>query len=292
MSPVENAPVFAAATTRGEARQILARAFAEKGIASADLDARVLVCAALRLDHAALVRDPDAPLGPGAEALARFCARRLAREPVSRIVGHREFWGARFELGPATLDPRADTETLIEAVLARLGGGQSLRVLDLGVGSGAILGALLQSLPDAFGVGVDLSAEACAIARNNLAANGFAGRVHVVCGDWAAPVRGRFDVIVSNPPYIPRADIAGLAPEVRLFDPRLALDGGTDGLDAYRAIIPASAGLLAQGGLIALEFGAGQGADVAALVRAAPFTAIEFRLDLEGRQRIISAFRT
>ncbi len=283
---------------REAARRALSRAFAERGIPSAELDARVLVCAALGVDHAALVRDPDAPLGAGAAVLAQFAARRFGCEPVSRIVGYREFWGLRFELGPQTLDPRADTETLIEAVLAHVGAdaGRPWRLLDLGVGSGAILGALLQSLPNAFGVGVDISAAACAIARNNLAANGFEKRSCIVCANWTAAIAGAFDIIVSNPPYIRAGDLGGLAAEVRLYDPRLALEGGVDGLDAYRAIIPAAAGLLAQGGLLALEVGLGQGRDVAALLRGAScggafFGEPNFRLDLNGRQRIIFAHR-
>ncbi len=286
-------PGFDAATPRESARRALTRAFAERGISSAELDARVLLCAALGVDHAALVRDPDAPLGAGAELLAQFSARRLDREPVSRIIGYREFWGLRFELGPEALDPRSDTETLVEAVLEQVGAdvGRPWRLLDLGVGSGAILGALLRSLPEAYGVGVDMSPAACAIARNNLAANGFAERGSIVCGDWAAPLRGGFDIIVSNPPYIKGGDLAGLAPEVVVYDPRLALDGGGDGLDAYRAIIPAARGLLAQGGVLALEFGLGQGDDVAALLRAASFGEPNFRLDLNGRKRIISARR-
>lgn len=286
-------PRFDASTPRELARRALSRAFAERGIASSELDARVLLCAALGVDHAALVRDPDAPLGAGAELLAQFSARRLDREPVSRIIGYREFWGVRFELGPETLDPRADTETLVEAVLEQVGAdvGRPWRLLDLGVGSGAILGALLRSLPEAYGVGVDMSPAACAIARNNLAANGFAERGGIVCGDWAAPLRCGFDIIVSNPPYIRAGDLAGLAPEVAVYDPRLALDGGVDGLDAYRAIIPAAKGLLAQGGVLALEFGLGQGDDVAALLRAASFGEPNFRLDLNGRKRIISARR-
>lgn len=290
----EAAPLgFETATPREAARRRLARAFAEGGINSAELDARILLCAALGLDHAALVRDPEAPLGAGAEVLAGFAARRLAREPVSRILGFREFWGARFELGPATLDPRADTETLVEAVLERVGAdaGRPWRMLDLGVGSGAILGALLLSLPNAFGVGADISPAACAIARNNLASNGLQGRGCIVCADWTAPLQGAFDIIVANPPYIPGVDLAGLAPEVRVYDPLLALDGGCDGLDAYRAIIPAALRLLSPGGLLALEFGLGQGHDVAALLRAAGFGAADLRLDLEGRERIISARR-
>jgi len=284
-------PGFDAATPRESARRWLARAFAEIDIPSAELDARVLLCAALGVDHAALVRDPDAPLGAGADRLAQFAARRLGREPVSRIIGYREFWGARFDLSPETLDPRADTETLVEAVLAHVGAdvARAWRLLDLGVGSGAVLGALLQSLPEASGVGVDISPAACAIARNNLAANGLAARSQIVCANWTAPLRGPFDIIVSNPPYIRGGDMAGLAPEVRLHDPWLALDGGADGLDAYRAVIPAAPRLLAPDGVLALEFGLGQGEAVAALLRASSFGRFAFRLDLNGRERIILA---
>jgi release factor glutamine methyltransferase len=284
---------FAASTPRETARRILARVFADRDLPSAELDARVLLCAALGIDHAALLRDPSSPLGAGAEVLTQFAARRLGREPVSRIIGYREFWGVRFALGPAALDPRADTETLIEAVLGHVDGdfGRPWRLLDLGVGSGAVLGALLRSLPAASGVGVDISPAACAVARNNLAANGLGGRGSIVCANWSAALRGRFDIIVSNPPYIRRADIAGLAPEVRVYEPRVALDGGPDGLAAYRAIIPATAGLLRSGGLLALEFGLGQENDVAAILPPELFTKPKFWLDLSGRQRIFSAQR-
>jgi release factor glutamine methyltransferase len=288
------APVIDASTSRDEARRRLARIFAERDIPSAELDARVLLCAALGIDHAALVRDSGAAVGAEAGRLRGFAARRLRREPVSRILGYREFWGARFALGPAALDPRPDTETLIVTVLDRVRGdlARPWRILDLGVGSGAILGALLLSLPHAFGVGVDVSPAACAIARNNLAANGLAGRGCIVCADWTAPLRGGFDVIVTNPPYIRAGDIEGLAPEVRVFDPPLALDGGPDGLAAYRAIIPALAALMSPDGFLALELGCGQGADVAALLRDASFTDVRFQLDLGGRERIVTADRS
>lgn len=286
-------PIFAASTPRETARRMLVRAFADQGLPSAELDARLLTCAALGVDHATLVRDPSSPLGASADALGRFAARRLEREPVSRIIGHREFWGAPFALGPAALDPRGDTETLVEAVLEHIGSDvdRPWRLLDLGVGSGAILGALLLSLPNASGVGVDVSAAACIVARNNLAANGLSGRAQIICSDWASSIGGRFDVIVSNPPYIPTGDIGGLAPEVLLFDPRLALDGGADGLTAYREVVPAAERLLVPGGLLALEFGFGQRAAVESLLSGEIFKQPRLKRDLGGRERVLSALR-
>ncbi|WP_245276403.1 peptide chain release factor N(5)-glutamine methyltransferase [Methylocapsa aurea] len=285
------APAFEPAMGREEARRALARALAAAAIPSADLDARVLLCAALGIDHAGLVRDPDLPLGAKCGRVGAFALRRLRREPVSRIVGFKEFWGARFEIGSPVLDPRPDTETLIEAVLSHVAGesGRNWRILDLGVGSGAILGILLQCLPQAFGVGVDVSPKACAIAQRNLDALGVASRGAILCGDWTSALRGRFDLIVSNPPYIAAGAIGGLEPEVAVHDPRLALDGGDDGLDAYRAIIPALADLMEPGGLVAFEFGEGQGQAVEALLRGAGLAAFEVSRDLAGRERVIAA---
>ncbi len=274
---------------RERARRAVARAFSEGGIESAELDARVLLCAALGIDHAGLIRDADAPLGGAADVLRLMASRRLRREPVSRIIGYKEFWGERFAVSSAVLDPRPDTETLIEAALDRLAGDRdkALRILDLGVGSGAVLGALLRCLPLAFGVGVDISPAACAIAQSNLAMQGLDARGRIICGDWTAALRGRFDLIVSNPPYIPGDEIESLAPEVRVYDPRLALDGGEDGLSTYRAIIPALPGLLEPHGVVALEFGLGQGKAVAALLQAASLSVFNWGLDLNGRERII-----
>ncbi len=282
---------FAASTRREEARRVLARAFAAAAIDSAELDARVLLCAALGVDHAGLIRDPDRPLGPAAARLGAFASRRLRREPVSRIIGYKDFWRARVEIDSFVLDPRPDTETLIEAALIHFGRDLDAdwRILDLGVGSGAILCALLQDLPNAFGVGVDLSPEACAVARGNLESLGLAPRGAILCGDWTLSLRGRFDLIASNPPYIAAGEISGLAPDVRDFDPRLALDGGDDGLAAYRAIIPALADLLAPGGLIALELGHGQREAVATLLRDARLAEIDVRRDLAGQERILLA---
>jgi release factor glutamine methyltransferase len=288
---ITHPPDFEPAMARGAARRSLVRALAKGGIESAQIDARVLLCAALGIDYADLVRNPDCPLGPGAATVASFAARRLKHEPVSRIIGYRDFWRARFKIGPAVLDPRHATETLIEAVLdhAARSPRENWRILDLGTGSGAILCSLLQSLPGSLGAGVDISPGACVIARNNLAALGLARCGLVVRGDWTRALRGPFDVIVSNPPYVARGETARLAPEVRDHDPRLALDGGEDGLAAYREIIPASRDLLAPGGLIALEVGAGQHPAVESLLTAAFGAPVKVRLDLDGCRRVVSA---
>lgn len=276
--------------SRDVARRQVAARLRAAGLPEPDLDARVLLCTALDLDHAGLIRDPDAPLGArGAARLTGYMARRLAREPVSRILGRREFWGLDFAVSGAVLDPRPETEGLVEAVLARLRSAPRetpLRLLDLGVGSGAILAALLTELPHAFGVGVDASPAACRVAAQNFAALGLAGRAFVVCGDWDAPVGGRFDAIVSNPPYIASGEVAALAPEVRDHDPRLALDGGPDGLGPYRRLVPALAGRLIPGGLLAFECGTGQGTPIAALMTAAGFVDVTVTPDLAGHDRV------
>ncbi len=288
---ITHLPDFEPAMTRDAARRSLARALGQAGIESAQIDARVLLCAALGIDHADFVRDPDCPLGPGAATAASFAVRRVKREPASRIIGHRDFWRARFKIGPAVLDPRPCTETLIEAVLDHTARSprKNWRILDLGTGSGAILCSLLQSLPRSFGVGVDRSPGACAIARDNLAALGLAPRGYIICCDWTRALRGPFDVIVSNPPYLVRGELAWLAPEVRDHDPRLALDGGEDGLAAYREIVPASRDLLAPGGLIALEVGVGQHPVVESLLTGTFGAPVKIRLDLDGCRRVVLA---
>jgi release factor glutamine methyltransferase len=288
---VTHPPDFEPAMARGAGQRSLVRALAKGGIESAQIDARVLLCAALGIEHADLVRNPDCPLGPGAATVASFVVRRLKREPVSRIIGHRDFWRARFKIGPAVLDPRHATETLIEAVLdyAARSPRENWRILDLGTGSGAILCSLLQSLPGSFGTGIDISRGACMIARDNLAGLGLAQRGLIVQGDWTRALRGPFDMIVSNPPYVVRGEIARLAPEVRDHDPRLAIDGGEDGLAAYREIIPASRDLLAPGGLIALEVGAGQHPAIESLLSGAFGAPVKVRLDLDGCGRVVLA---
>src|ERR1700724_610619 len=190
-------PDFEPAMARGAARRSLARALSKGGMESAQIDARALLCVALGIDHADLVRNPDCPFGPGPATVASFAARRLKREPVSRIIGHRDFWRARFKIGPAVLDPRHATETLIAAVLdhAARSPRENWQILDLGTGSGAILCSLLQGLPGSCGAGVDISRDACAIARDNLAALGLAGGGRTVCSVLNSVLRGSFDVV-------------------------------------------------------------------------------------------------
>jgi release factor glutamine methyltransferase len=216
-------------------------------------------------------------------------ARRAAHEPVSRIVGHRHFWTLNLSVTPDTLDPRPDTETLIEAAVAAIPDRKTpLTVLDLGTGTGALLIALLSEYPEATGVGVDLSPGALAVAKANAEAHGVGDRAAFRQGSWADGVQGPFDLIMSNPPYIEQGDLAGLPPEVREHDPMLALDGGTDGLDAYRAIVPELSRLMTGGGLAILEIGAGQGDDVVAIADANGLKSTERRRDLGGIERALS----
>jgi release factor glutamine methyltransferase len=249
--------------TAAEAIRDLTGRLREAGIETPEQDARLLVLEASGLSREAYILAPETPLSAEAQArIAEAGRRRLAREPVSRIVGRREFWGRSFELGPATLDPRADTETLVEAVLGLIDADgrrmEPLRLLDLGTGTGCILLSLLAELPNATGIGVDIDPAALAVAGRNAAVQGLASRAMFSCGDWTAQISGSFDGIVANPPYIRQADIAGLAPEVRLYDPRRALDGGPDGFDAYRRIVAEALPLAGPGALLALEAGAGQ----------------------------------
>jgi release factor glutamine methyltransferase len=281
-------------TSRGAARTRIAEALRRSGIETADLDARVLVCAACGTDHASLVRDPDVPLGDASAAvLVDLVCRRIDRTPVSRLIGHREFWGLTFHIDPDVLDPRSDTECLVSAALTVLEARRKtrLRILDLGIGSGAILAALLHELADAQGIGVDRSERAARLARSNLAALGLARRAAVFCGNWADAIAGRFDVVVSNPPYVMSGDIAGLERDVRDHDPQLALDGGADGLEAYRAIVPQLGRLLRPGGLAVLECGSTQASDVAALFRQAALDCVETYRDIAGRERGVLGLR-
>ncbi|GGC50281.1 peptide chain release factor N(5)-glutamine methyltransferase [Chelatococcus reniformis] len=293
-TPGPPAGAITAGTGRAEALRWLGGALRAAGIANPELDARILLTETLGVPFAAVLAEPAAPLGGTAAAgLTDAVARRLAGEPVGRILGMREFWGLPFALSPATLEPRPDTETLVAVALAhaRGQGGGAPRVLDLGTGTGCILVAVLSELPQAWGLGVDRAAGAAATARHNARRNGVGERARFAVGNWAEAVGGPFNLVLSNPPYIASDDIAALAGEVRDHDPRLALDGGHDGLDAYRALAADLPRLLAIGGFAGLEVGQGQAPAVAELLRRAGLRDVSVTLDLTGVERVVSATR-
>ncbi len=267
-------PQIAPGISVAAARRALSDMFRSAGLDSPDLDARLLVGHALGCDHAALAAQSGRTLAAAeTAAIAALATRRLAREPVARILGCREFWGLPLRLNEATLVPRPETETVVEAalaaLLATLGGPaarhRSWRVADLGTGSGALLFAILSELPQASGIGTDISHAALACASDNASALGLAVRTSFVACDYGAALQGPFDLVVSNPPYIASCEIAGLPAEVRGFDPQLALDGGVNGLAAYRALAGDARRLLAPAGVLVVELGAGQLSAVSAL---------------------------
>jgi release factor glutamine methyltransferase len=283
----------AAALTIGKARRAAADELRAAGIETPELDARILFADALSLNHAALVAADDRLLdSEQRKAIAAFIRRRLAGEPVARIVGHKEFWSLKLRVDPSTLVPRPETETIVEAALAAIDAGgrrtRPLHIADLGTGSGALLLALLSELPNAFGVGTDISLGALRAAAGNARRLGLHRAAFLAC-DMSAAISGQFDLIVSNPPYVASADIATLAPEVRDFDPRTALDGGPDGLDAYRSIAVAVPLLLAPSGVAVVELGFGQAPAVGALFLAAGLTPSATRPDLAGVPRALLA---
>ena len=254
----------------GAARRIVTRLFEDAGIETPALDARLLIGHALSLNHTALATSSDRALTQDERAaIGQLVARRVNGEPVARIVGEKEFWGLPFKLSPAALVPRPDTETLVEAALAAIDAGRrrddDLLIADLGVGSGAILLALLHELPNAFGIGTDRSAEALATARGNAVALGLSPRAAFAMMDFGAGLIRSFDLVVSNPPYIASTDIASLARDVREHDPHLALDGGADGLAAYRTIANQAPDMLRDEGTIVVVIGLGQTANVKAI---------------------------
>jgi release factor glutamine methyltransferase len=264
----------------------------EAGVETPELDARLLLCHAAGLTHEAYVARMADMLSPQAAAQFRNCLeRRVAREPVARILGLREFYGRDFLIDRHALDPRPDTETLIEAALGRVARDQPLRLLDVGTGNGCILITLLAELPLAIGIGTDISGSALALAARNAQRLGVADRAALVAGDWLEPLNDSFDLIVSNPPYVTTGEIARLAPEVRLHDPLLALDGGADGLAAYRWMAGAAAKALRPGGTLIVEIGADQADAVLSLFRASGLSVDErgLRHDLGGRPRAVIA---
>ena len=254
-------------------------------IESPRLEARMLLGAAMGVDLAALLREPRAPVPP--EAAARFAAmlkRRLAHEPMGFVLGRQGFWTLELEVSPATLIPRADSEAIVEAALQ---GPPPGRVLDLGTGTGCLLLAVLSEHPGAFGVGVDLSSDAVALAARNAVGNGMAQRASFVAGSWADSLAGGFDLVLSNPPYIESAAIPGLMLEVAQYEPVQALDGGADGLDAYRLIVADLPRLLRPQGRAVLELGQGQAPAVGALAVAAGLDVLGTHADLGGVERAL-----
>jgi release factor glutamine methyltransferase len=280
--------------TVAQARHALATRLRAAGLDSPELDARVLVGHALALDHAALVSGAARPLDAAAAARIEACAaRRLAGEPVARIVGAREVWGLPLIVTPAVLVPRPETETVVDLALALIDQGgprtRALRIADLGVGSGAILLAILSELPNARGCGTDIALDALDVARHNAERLGLGERAEFLASDFGAALHSRFDLVVSNPPYIATGDIPGLDREVRDHDPPHALDGGPDGLAAYRAIASDMARLLAPAGQVVVEIGAGQQHDVELLFAARGLAIAAARPDLSGIVRAIAA---
>jgi release factor glutamine methyltransferase len=261
------------------------------GAETPTLDARLLLAAALDLPPDTLRFAADRPLAADEAARAEaLLTRRIAREPVSRILGRREFWSLDFRIAPGVLDPRPDSETLIEAALVLFPNRAApLRVLDLGTGSGCLLLAALYEYPNATGLGVDSSEKALDTARINAIRHGLAGRARFVEGDWAREIGAGecFDLVLCNPPYIAESERAALAPEVERHDPPAALFAGPDGLDAYRAILPDLARLLAPQGRALFEIGAVQCAAVSAIARAAGLSVAAIRRDFAGRERCV-----
>jgi release factor glutamine methyltransferase len=290
---VKNPESFASQTVEATRRKLAAK-FKSHGIDSAELDARILVGAVLGLDLTSVIAQARRSLTVDeSRRLEVFAERRAAGEPVARILGFKEFWGLPLQLSAETLVPRPDTETVVELALEMWRGrhplNQWMRIADIGTGSGAILLALLSEMPEAEGVGTDISLAALRTAKANAARLGFAERAAFIACNYTAALSGPFDLMVSNPPYIRSAEIAGLAREVRNFDPLAALNGGADGLDAYRAIIPAAAGLLGPAGALIVEAGLGQSGQIQGLMTASGLTLERNpKADLAGVPRAVA----
>lgn len=262
----------------------------QAGVPSARLDASLLIGHVLGIDSARVrLGGPFAIDEAQRRRLSQLIRRRVKREPVSRILSEREFWSLNFQVGRATLDPRPDSETLVEAVLARLPADRVATLTDLGTGTGCLLLSILSERSQATGTGLDRSRGAVRIARLNAERLGLSDRARIVAGSWTSRKLAAADVVISNPPYINSADIPGLEPEVQ-FDPTLALDGGADGLDAYRAIIERLPLLVKPGGFVAFEIGNEQGASVVRLLRAAARRVEPVIRDLAGHDRVVIGY--
>ncbi|WP_243370429.1 peptide chain release factor N(5)-glutamine methyltransferase [Microvirga solisilvae] len=281
------------APTRAQALKTLRQTLTEAGFETASLDARLLLLSVLHVSATELITHPDIALtAEEAERLEAFTRRRLAHEPVARIIGEREFWGLPFALSPETLVPRPDTETVVETVLDLLPNRKApLLMADFGTGSGCLLVALLHELPQTTGLGIDISCGALETARRNAWANGVGERSLFALSHWADAVSGRFDLIVSNPPYIASDVIPVLDREVREHDPMLALDGGPDGLEPYRILLGEAKRLLVPGGLLAVEIGYDQAEDLTGLAAANGLEMVRIAHDLSNNPRCVAMRR-
>lgn len=291
-----DAPVVAAGTLRKTFTDAV-RTLRDAGVASPETDARLLLCHALDIAREAFTATPGRALDAAErDRIGSLVARRQRREPVSRILGRREFYGLDFEIGPSTLDPRPDSETLIEAALdiAQRQGWRDrpvLRILDIGTGSGCLLLALLDALPAASGAGLDIEPDALAIARRNACTLGLSKRSRWIRSDYLERISETFDLIVSNPPYVARAGLGTLEPEVSRYDPRTALDGGPDGLSAYARIVPGLPLVMARDSVVLIEIDPGIEGAVRDLLTEAGLDAEAARPDLSGCARVIEARR-
>jgi release factor glutamine methyltransferase len=287
-------PGLKAGASIEETARLMAQSFKLAGIEQPDADARLLIGHALRLNRAQLLAQNDRLLeAREIDAISALATRRLKREPVARILGYKEFWSLPLAVTPDVLVPRPETETVVETALDAVGRDgtkmEMLRILDIGTGSGALLLALLKELPKATGLGTDISAAALDVARLNAERSGLKDRCTFINCDIAEGVDGKFDLVVSNPPYVAHGDIAGLQPEVRSYEPTVALDGGADGLDAYRAITAQVPPRLRPGGRLIVELGAGQKTAVAAMFTKAGLRVGAARKDLTGIPRALAA---
>ncbi len=263
----------------------------EAGVESAFLDAELLLAHALEKRREFVIGNPEYKLTESeADIFNDFISRRQNREPVAKIIGKKEFWGREFTVSGATLDPRPDSETIIEAVFELFPDkNAALKVIDFGTGTGCLLLTILAEYPNSLGIGVDLSENTLNIAKNNAGKLGLAKRGDFILNNWAGGIDGKFDLIISNPPYIKNSDIEHLAPEVSMHEPYLALAGGDDGLDCYRLLAPSSKHLLNKEGYIVFEFGMGQENDVRNIIKQAGMQFISFRNDMAGVPRCVVA---
>jgi release factor glutamine methyltransferase len=260
---------------------------AAAGIDNPRGEARLLLSHATGLSQAVVIGYPEREIGV-TDDYTRLIDRRAAREPVSHLIGQREFWSLDFEVTQDTLDPRPDSETLVEAALSQIvDKNAEIAIADFGTGTGCLLAALLSMLPKAWGLGIDKSLAAAAVASRNLASLGLESRARIIVGEWNQALKGKFDLVVSNPPYIPTAKIETLQPEVARFEPRMALDGGRDGLDAIREIAQMLPNLLERRGSAVIEFGDGQSEMASQIVDAVGLHVRYIRPDLAGRPRCL-----